>query len=885
MHKQTALSTAISGILFGTTMALSGAVFAQDNEAQVEDDLMVEEIIVTGSRIKRTDNFDTGGQIVSMDRSQIDAMAELNMADVLRASPLNAYGSFNERSGSSAQSNATFDLRGLGSSRTLVLVDGTRIPGSPNLGANAVNLNMLPMAAVERIDVLADGASAVYGSDAVAGVVNISLYKRFEGIEVSARWGDRDNDDGGDRSMSILAGASNDRGSMVFAFEYSKRDAIFDADRDYTAPWIRDDGDGRLDTYNDTDGISYYGRTWELYDPNTGFYSLQAAADCPGNGLPGEGGFTGVMGAAAFGEPNGTLCTFAYAGVSANRAELEKANSYMSGQYEFSDNHEVFVRGFFSKNESFGRYAPPAAGWPSPPADHPHNPFDMGALLDSGAITEDASLYAYYRWTNIGPRDNYVTDTQWDMMGGFRGNFTDNVSYEVYYQRGEYKSDEVGRYYLSYPGLDYVLNNGIDPFSPLGVGAMRATPTQNNFTKQQKLYGQIQMGTGDLWGAGDSILLVGAEYVDTEYQNLYDAASEAGLVGGSAGNSSSGSRDFYSIFGEWLLPVTENSELNLALRFDDYSDFGTNWAPSLSYAINFTDSLSGRIRWGQGFKAPSLANLNGPTTFSAETAFDPVTGTTRQFDTYFNTNPDLEAEESQSLSFGMNWEFIQNHSIDLSYYWVDIDNVIGTPSAQSLLYADAVGQTWPDQGNAVLRLGNNNVTEIQSFASNGNKLEASGIDFQWQSMWDTGWGMWRAGIFWSYNLKYKQTAYYNGPVQDTAGFYLQPKSRAQFTGGWDLGNWGVDLVVDYIGKHSEEDFVDTATGALTTSDENLDSWTTMNLSGRYDAGKYGLVRVGCNNCTNEDPVLDKDGKYESGFPNLYSAIGRVYFIEYKIKFD
>ena len=880
MQHRNPLSLAITTALgLASALMLSSVAVAQDEQSD-EDELILEEIIVTGSRIKRSNEFDAGGQIVSMDRASIDAMAELNLADVLRASPLNAYGSFNERSGSSAQSNATFDLRGLGSQRTLVLLDGTRIPGSPNLGGDSVNLNMLPMAAVQRIDILADGASAVYGSDAVAGVVNLALYQSFEGVEISARYGDRDRDDGGDRSVSVLAGTSSERGNIVFAFEFSKRDAIYDIDRDFTAPWIVDDGDGRLDTYNDTDGISYYGRTWELYDPNTGFYSLQAAADCPTTG-----GFMGVMGALAFGEPDGTLCTFAYAGVSANRAELEKANSYMYGDYQISDNHQVYVRGFFSKNESFGRYAPPAAGWPNPPADHAHNPFDMDALLADGSITADAELWAYYRWTNIGTRDNYVTDTQYDFLGGFKGDITDNISYDAYYQRGEYKSDEVGRYYLSYPGLDYVLNNGIDPFSPEGAGAMRATPTQNNFTKQQKLYGHLQMGTGDLWGAGDSILLVGAEYVDTKYQNLYDAASEAGLVGGSAGNSSAGTRDFTSVFAEWLLPVFEDAELNIAARYDNYSDFGSAFSPSLGFTWNVTDSLGLRARWGQGFKAPSLAALNGPTTFSAETAFDPITGTTRQFDTYYNTNPDLDAEESSSYSIGANWEYVQNHTIDIAYWLVEIDNVIGTPSAQSLLYADSVGQSWPDGNNSVVRLGNGNVVEINSFASNGNTLEASGLDFQMRSFFETGFGTFDLGLFYTYQLTYKANAYYNGPVQDTSGFYQQPTDRAQFTISWNLGNWGVDLVVDYIGSFSEEDFVDGTTGALTTSDKDLDSWTTGNISAFYDAGRFGLFRIGANNFTDEDPVLDKDGKYSDGFPNFYNALGRVYFLEYKIMFD
>ncbi len=879
MRKHTALSVAISGILYGTTMALSGAVFAQATED--EDNLGVEEVIVTGSRIKRTEHFDTGGQIVSMDRTEIEALAELNIADVLRTSPLNAYGSFSERSGSSAQSNATFNLRGLGSQRTLVLVDGTRMPGTPNLGADMVNLNMLPMAAVERVDTLADGASAVYGSDAVAGVINMSLYRQYEGVQVSARYGDRSQDDGGDRSLSVLAGTSSDKGNVVFAFEYSKRDPIFDRDRPYTAPWINDEnGDGRIDAYVDTDGISFYGRTWELYDPVTGFYALRAASDCPTTD-----GFMGEMGALAFSEPTGTLCTFAYAGVSANRAELEKANSYVYGDYQINDNHQVFVRGFFSKNESFGRYAPPAAGWPNPPADHPHNPFDMAALLADGSISDQASLYAYYRWTNIGTRDNYVTDSQYDLMGGFRGDLSDNISYEAYYQKSEYKADEVGRYYLSYPGLDYVLNNGIDPFSTLGAGAMRATPTQNNFTKQESYYGHMQMGTGDLLGAGDSILLVGAQYTEIEYQNLYDAASEAGLVGGSAGNSSSGSRDFTALFAEWLLPTTETSELSLAIRYDDYSDFGSSVVPSASYNIEIIEGLALRTRWGQGFKAPSLSAMNGPTTFSAVTAFDPVTGTSRQFDTYYNTNPDLEAEESTSYSLGVNWEFIDNHSIDVAYWVVEIDNVIGTPSAQSLIYADTIGQAWPDGNNSVTRLGNGNITDIRSYASNGNTLEARGIDFQWKSFFDTEFGMFDFGFFYSKQLEFNANAYYNGPVQDTSGFYLQPDVRAQFTSSWTMGNWGIDLSFDHMGSHSEEDFVDGSTGALTTSDEKLPSWTTGNISFRYDAGDYGQFRIGANNFTDKDPVMDKDGKYADQFPNLYNNLGRVYFAEYRVKFD
>lgn len=879
MRKPSALSTAISGILFGASAIPAGVALAQDGD----DVEQIEEIVTTGSRIIRTDKFDTAGHVIPIDEVAIDALAELNIADVLRSSPLNAYGSFNERSGSSAQSNATFDLRGLGSQRTLVLMDGMRMPGSPNLGADSLNINMLPMVAIQRIDILADGASAVYGSDAVAGVVNLVTHKSFDGIEVSMRYGDRAEDDGGDMSVGVLAGASNDRANVVFALEYSKRDAVMDADRWYTAPWIVDDGDGEIHAYSDTDGISYYGRSWRLTDGN-GFYEFRAAADCPTTG-----GFMGVMGAEALGDPDGTLCTFAYAGISANRAELEKVNSYMYGSFDISEDVEMYVRGMFSKNKSFGRYAPPAAPWNNPPEDHEHNPYDIDQMIADGDI--DPATYAlrgYYRWTNIGPRDNFVDDIQWDMSAGFKGSFTDNVSFDFYAQTGRYDVAEVGNYYLSYPGLDYVLNNGIDPFSPLGAGAMRAQPTQNNFVKQSKVYGHVQFGAGDLFGAGDSIVLIGAEHAQIEYANKYDPASEAGLIGGSAGNSSSGDRDFSSLFFEYLLPVSENSELNIAGRYDDYSDFGSSFSPSVSYNINVTDSLSLRARWGQGFKAPALDDLYGPETFSAEDAYDPLTDTDRQFDTYYNVNPDLDAETSQSISIGGNWEYVEGHSVDLAYYIVEVDDVIGSPSTQSLLYADAAGSN-PIGCNplvsSVCRNASGNVDEVYSYASNGSKLEVSGIDFQLASSFDTGMGFIDLGMFWSHQLTYKQNAYYQGGFQDTAGFNVQPQNRAQASAIWSMGDHAVDLIVNFIGEHSEEDNVDGVTGELTTSDTNLDSWTTMNMAYRYDAGEWGRIKIGANNLTNEEPILDKNGKYDRSHYDLYDSMGRTVYVEYRKTFE
>jgi len=860
-------------LLLPFLLLLSQDLWAQDEEP-------VEEIIVTGTRIVRTDHFQESGHVVEIDRIAIDAIAELNIADVLRSSPLNSHGSFHEQSGNSYQSDASVNLRGLGVHRTLVLVDGMRVPGSPNLRATAANINMLPMAAVKRVDILADGASAVYGSDAMAGVVNLVLHRDFEGIELSARMGNRTRDDGGDRSFSLLGGASSERGSVVIAMEYSHRDPIFDRDRWYTAPQIEDfDGDGEIHWLLDTVGIGIAGRTWEIFDPVTGYNEFKAAADCPETD-----GFVGVMGAGIIGLWDQTVCPYAHAEIAANRAELEKLNAYMYASYDLASRAELYTRALITKNESFGRFAPTAAWW-APAADHPHNPFDMEQMIADGLITDQAELWGQYRWTNIGPRDNYFQDTQWDFTTGIKGDLTDKVSFDFHAQTGRYDTIDTGKYYLSYTGLDYVQNNNIDPFSPLGTAAMSAQTNQDNFTKQSRLYGHLQIDVWDIFGAGESIALIGAEYVDFDWENQYDPQTEAGLVGASAGTSNGGQRDISTLFFEYMLPLKEGTELNLAGRYDDYSDFGGTFTPSVGIVSQLTDSFTIRARWGRGFVAPDMDSLylRSDEETGSDFLYDPVTDTWQRIDVYSSSNPDLQPETSTSISAGFSWEYFEGHSIDLAYYEIDIRDVIDWPHPQSLLWADAAGTEWDPNGTRVVRVGNF-VREIHSYATNVNRNEASGLDLQITSSFDTGIGVFDLGAFYSKQLSFKENAIYEGSYQDTRGFPGRPDTRAQAMFRWTLGGHAIDLVVNYVGPHAALETQDGISGVIIPGDLEYDSWTTVNLTYSFDAGDWGRIRFGANNVTDEDPVLNpsQDAPATS---KLYDYTGRVIFVEYRKTFD
>jgi iron complex outermembrane receptor protein len=484
----------------------SAAVFTANVSAAEEDQSAkeVERIQVTGSRINRAD-LEGVSPVTVLTNEDMKIEGNLTVADALRNSNLNSFGSFSERSGSSAQSQATINLRGAGSARTLVLIDGKRFPGSPTLGGASANLNALPMAAVERIEILTDGASSVYGSDAMAGVVNIIMKKDYEGIEFSTGVGKRDRDEGTtSNEFSVITGYQTEKGGITVAFDHQRRDGISDGDREFTAPWMRDlDGDGVIQAYSETDGWSIYGATVAAPD----FSEAQAGLGC--DALIQEYGDNVFKKVAADVDwsPGSTYCMYAYANVSYNKASINKNTMYIDADYELGNGVEWFGRAMFAQNESFGRYAPPAAAYRNMPADHPDNPY--------GEVTT-----GYYRWVGIGTRDGNVHDYNQDYLTGLRGELDwGNATWEVYYHYNKADNKSMGEYYLSYTGLAYNNANGIPLTSDEGIANMKATTlTQSKATFHQYNAG-LNFDLFELPG-GEAAHFFGMEYFDTVYSEV-----------------------------------------------------------------------------------------------------------------------------------------------------------------------------------------------------------------------------------------------------------------------------------------------------------------------------------------------------------------------------
>jgi iron complex outermembrane receptor protein len=315
MYTNNKLSKAVRlAIAFG---AVSTAAFTASVTAAEEDEsAKVERIEVTGSRIKRTD-LEGAVPVTVIDRAAIDFSGQTSISDLIRNTSFNTSGSFRPQSGSSAQGVSSVNLRGLGAERSLILVDGRRLPKSPSTG-NSQDLNSIPMAAVERIEILSDGASAVYGSDAIAGVINIITRKDFNGVEF--RLGQSNvsiPSEGGDREEgSVVFGSSSDNASLVGGVSWNNRDIIFQ--RDF--PWVSPGASSFGVNYRDTSGTP---------SANRAFRSIVSDAQCTGL----DNFFR-----------TGAICAYNFNASNANEASSGVSSGFLKAEYEINDDWKVMPR-------------------------------------------------------------------------------------------------------------------------------------------------------------------------------------------------------------------------------------------------------------------------------------------------------------------------------------------------------------------------------------------------------------------------------------------------------------------------------------------------------------------------------------------------------------
>lgn len=867
MTKSKKLSSAIQLALFVSAASLSvDSAVAQEAGTESETRTL-DRIEVTGSRIKRAE-IEGAVPVTVIDRAAIDASGRVSVADVLRESTFSSFGNFRPQSGSSAQAVADVDLRGIGSDRTLVLIDGRRAPYAPSTGQNA-DLNTIPLAAVERIEILSDGASALYGSDAIGGVVNIILRKDYEGAEFRYGRGQTKIQGGDTEEASVVFGTSSERGSLLLGASFNSRDMVF----------TRDQIGGQ------TRGASFYGNNFYFEDGTLG------------GALPGY----------ACDDPNfyrlGSNCVFDFNAVAANEASVKNKALFARGQWQINEDWAIYTAASYSNADSFGRYAPtPGALFVT--EGSPNDPI----------VGDGQGAYIYHRYAAAGNRDNFVDNTAIDFTLGFQWQATDRLAVDFGIRRSDAKFKETGRGYIVTPLAEAAAADGSynlrDPFgnSEEVLKGFTATIGRDGKFNIDEVFANATLDLFNM-GGGTSAIAFGAEYREEDYADIYDSLSEAGVVAGSAGNSAAGQRDIYAAYAEWLFPILSTFDVTVAARYDKYSDYGSDVSPKVSVRWQPLDNLTFRASAGEGFRAPPLPYLYGKRSFSAEEVQDYRTCVTLgytsadcggdangdniadgpenqdevsyQIDSYSSGNIDLESETSRQFSVGAAWDATDWLNLTLDYYKIKIKDRIRQIEFQELVDFDNRNIALP-VGTSVIRRPNGAVREINTAFANEGDLETSGLDFNLRTRFDMdGMGRLENWLQVAYVLDYTIT---DGTVEkDRLGWVTSPDLRVSLRNTWTYGDFSVNWNVNHIGDQqnpaNSPSFGFLAGGPNT----RVGSYTTNDLAIMYNAPWNGSITLGATNLGDRYPEL-------VGYDNrpwnfyLYDAYGRTVYMRYTQKF-
>ena len=924
-------------VRYALTAGVAASFVGAPASALAQDDVAVQDkVTVTGSRIKRVD-IEGPSAVTVINRDDIDASGEISVAEVLRNSTYNTFGSFKPSSGSTAQSQATISLRGLGAQRTLVLLDGRRITGSPSFGSgSAANLNTIPLAAVERIEILRDGASAIYGSDAIGGVVNIIMRKDYEGMTLSYYIG-RPTQTGGDEDLySIVGGVSGAKGNITFGLEYEEKDIIFQGDRSFSATGLSSFGfpgsyfaflttnDPRNPAQafqDDTDGDG-------TADSNLGptFLSIGTFPDprCPANLNTDPNYPASVL--------VGDRCRYNYAGVAANEAANRTYNFFLNANYDINETTTFFTRGVFSSVESFGRYAPApfTSPFPSMSQNNPNNPTQPGVVSaeNGGAFggqsadvdtdgdgTADTTIQGpfdltlFYRNVPGGFRDSLVQDTLVDYTAGVQGtiDWLGGMDWDLAGQYSKQWSDSDDLGYGIGPAFQSAVDDGSidpfavnEPFSPTQAAAQQAVAlsgTKDFETRVAAIDGSVNFDAFQMENGAVPVVL-GFEYRDDKFGQDYDPQSNAGNVQGTAGGQDvSGARTVKSLFGETSVPILSMLEVGFALRYDDYNDFGTTINPKASLAFRPIDSLLLRATYGQGFRAPSMTELysGGSQSFdagidavscAADPAGDPNTGRAignpddlpagnpcrvTQYQNFQGGNSSLSAEKSDNWSAGVVWNPLDDLSLAVDYYNIELDDEIGLPPMQQLLDEEFALRQAGATGNTVgrvTRLGNGRIDFLDRRNANVQARKTDGFDFEGQYSFSLGnTGDYRINAEWTYVNEYEVDFGDGQGYTNPEAF--DPENRGTVTLNWALGDFGATLTWNYIDDATWENL-----------DASVDDYSTVDVQVFYNTPWNGTVTVGARNVFDEDPPTSTNigSPFYSNY--LHDVYGRVPYVRY-----
>ena len=913
-----ALQSALLCAFGAGLLAAAAPAFAQTNPERLE------RVEVTGSNIKRTDTEGVS-PVEIITREEIQRTGKPNIAEVLRNLPINS-GSYNEQASNSfAPGAAGISLRGLGQKATLVLLNGRRTASygfAQNLQDTFVDLNSIPTSAVERVEIVKDGASAIYGSDAIAGVVNIILRKDYQGLEATVGGGRSEGKN--EYNANIVGGfgdLSRDKFNVFGSLDLYKRDLLEGSDTEFGQSRDFRKQIGGRNAQSLTGG-----GTWRQIAPGsttTLTNTYRAISSCKGTVLTGpQAVAAGLINLSpnlsaatlatntAMAAATNTYCTKDFNDQFTALPKTERASFLGRANYQFTPTTLAYLEVGLTKTYTEQTFQAPffagTTGLQQTPAGL--RPFTYNVTFAPGVAGNPFASNARYTGveTDLGTRDAHITSDTGRFVGGlnytlFGWDFDSGAGFS----RNNVKTNNINRTTLSGTSAAFNVTTAPQPPVPISTSSIynldntnlnsdavrnsilinfpRKSSSQLAFfdTKATTEIQQVRLPGGPLGVA------VGAEYRD---ESLKDRADQQALIGNILGQgvtATDGNRQTYAGYVEFAAPIFKQLEAQLAYRYDHYSDYGSSKTPKVGLKYTPTDIIALRGNWGKGFRAPTLPEISPSVATFFQSVTDPQDGVSRQISGVFVGNPNLKPETSTSATAGIVFEPVKEFSTSVDVYRIKWRNVVASPSFQNLINASCPlgpatpGGLCPSTPQIMRDPATNQVVSILGGYVNLNERRTTGVDVDMRyTLPTTAFGKFTLRG----NVSYIASLTENGVecVGHQFCTYEIPRVKGRFVVDYDYGPATITGAMNYTHsyysdlapatQYTDGNSVQFQNGALPT---RIPIYRTYDLFGKYAITKNITINASVTNVFNQLPP------YDPGFTNLYDGAlydirGRIY---------
>ena len=897
MFKRTKVS---SGVLVALAVLATAGVQAQGAPQRIE---------ITGSAIKRLD-AETAVPVTILRVEELKSQGVTSVEQIM-----SSLGAVQMTQGSSQQvgagtGGAAFaDLRGIGASKTLVLLNGRRVANNA-IDGSAVDLNMIPFAALERVEVLRDGASSLYGTDAIGGVINFITRKDYQGASITLG-ADKPQHPGGKAESANIGFGFGDLGKQGFNVL-----GFLDVNRQH-----RINGQQRPINARFPGGLSPTPFPANYYQDG----SVTANPSAPGCTSP---SYLTPAG-------DGTSCLIKTSEFVDYTPETERVSAMLKGTLRLGE-HNLSLEYFRTQNDSTTEIAPVPYGvlyMNRLRPDGTPNPYYPGN--PGSTVTPAFAINPAFTVANMRPRGNLITldpgfiFVKWRAMdGGSRSNTSKNTQQRLvsqlegafagwdYQLAASYNENKIKEEVAGYSDGNKLtvamLNGVINPFGDQDAAgraaindALLGGNLQNHRGKVAGVDARISRELSDWLGAGrPAALALGAEFRKEDFLSAANTPV-AELLQASTGvdptSRSEGKRNVSAAYAELSVPITKQLDASAAVRFDKYSDFGDTINPKFTLRYQPSKEVLVRASYSTGFRAPSLYELNAtPSYTNTGTVNDPINcpgGTAIagksqalncnvQFQRLTGGNVDLQPEKSKNLTFGLVFQPTNDLSLGIDLWWVRLQDQIAALSETTVL-GDAATFAQYIKRNATGDL------SIDGFSCPGTdcgfldlrqqnlgNVNTRGVDLTASLRQNLGdMGRLNLGLSATYVDKYEYQDFIGGPYNQNVGVYVGvgPIFRWQHsvTAVWNKGAWTVGAVARYKSSYIDQDPVNTV-GSYATGDAYV-SWAAMK----------GLnLTFGINNIADKEPPYSNQGEvFQANYdPRFADPVGRKYYVRASYQF-